>query len=195
MKNVYTIPDTLFKFPLQYNNTRISGAACTIAIPPDLYYRNTVSTRADTINGWGTVVTPYATFPNCLKYVSTVIQVDSVAVYGNPVISNDTTMYRDIKWFDPAQNYPVVMVRQRKTAGVYLTQTIEYADAKQYFQPAAFFAYYPLTPNMGDTITFQNLSTNAYNYKWYFGDRPGGAKDSSTEINTQHIFNILAPIL
>jgi PKD repeat protein len=113
-----------------------------------------------------------------------VVQVDSLAVGGQPVITNDTVLYREIKWFDLSEKNPVLYVKQTKTGNIYITSTIEFLDAQQYYQPTALFAYVPASPNMGDTVTFQNLSTNAITYKWNFAD----ATDSSTAINPQHIF-------
>ena len=183
VKNVYTNPDTLYKFPLQYNSSNTSHGAYTINIP-GFYYRNTIINRKDTVKGWGTVITPYRTFSNALQLVSNVMEVDSLAIAGQPVINNDTVFYREIKWFDPSQKNPVLFVKQTKTGNVFITSSIEYMDVQQYYQPVAAFAFVPASPNMGDTVTFQNLSLNGTTYKWNFGD----GTDSSTAINPQHIF-------
>ena len=183
VKNVYDNPDTLYKFPLQYNSTGSSHGAYTINIP-DVYFRHTIINRKDTVKGWGTVITPHQTYSNALQLVSNILQVDSIAVANQPVITNDTTQFREITWFDPSEKNPVLFVRQTKTGNVYVTSFVEYMDVQQYYQPAALFAYVPASPKMGDTVTFQNLSTNATAYKWNFGD----GTDSSTTINPQHVF-------
>lgn len=183
VKNVYDNPDTLYKFPLQYNNTSTSHGAYTISIP-DLYFRNSHINRLDTVKGWGTVITPHHTYTNALQLISNVMQVDSVSIANQPVVTNDTLYYREIKWFDASEKNPVLYVRQTKTGNLYITAEIEYLDVQQYYQPTALFAFLPPSPNMGDTVTFQNLCTNAITYKWNFGD----GTDSSTLINPQHIF-------
>jgi PKD repeat protein len=180
---VYDNPDTLYKFPLQYNNNYTSHAAYTINIP-DVYFRHSVINRKDTVKGWGTVITPHAQYTNALQLVSDVVQIDSIAVANQPVITNDTVIQREITWLDPLEKNPVLFVRQTKTGNVYVTSSVEYLDVQQYYQPNALFAYVPAQPNMGDTVTFQNLSTNATAYKWDFGD----GSDSSTAINPEHIF-------
>ena len=182
VRNVYDNPDTIYKFPLQYNSTNSSKAAYTINIS-GVYYHHAEIYRKDTVKGWGTVTTPYKTFNNALQLISTVTQIDSVAINNQPVISNDTLSYREIKWFDPAEKNPVLYVKQTKTGNVYITTYVEYMDVQQYYQPAALFAYIPVTPKMGDTLTFQNLSTNASTFSWDFGDG-----SVSTAINPQHIF-------
>ncbi len=183
VKNVYDNPDTLYKFPLQFNNTSTSNSAYTINIP-DVYFRHTTINRKDTVKGWGTIITPHATYSNALQLVSNIMQVDTLAVANQPVVTNDTVYIREIKWFDPSEKNPVLSVRQTKTGNVYITSSVEYLDVQQYYQPAAAFAYVPVQPFMGDTVIFQNLSTNATAYKWNFND---GA-DSSAAINPEHIF-------
>ncbi len=183
VKNVYESPDTLYKFPLQYNSTSISHGAYTINIP-DVYYRHTTINRKDTVKGWGTVITPHATYNNALQLVSNIVQVDTLSAFNQPLITNDTAYLREISWFDPSEKNPVLLVRQTKTGNIYVTSSIEYLDVQQYYPPTAAFAYVPVQPNMGDTVIFQNLSTNAINYKWSFSD----GTDSSTAINPEHIF-------
>jgi PKD repeat protein len=190
VKNTFTLPDTVYKFPFTYNTVKASQAAYTVAVPPDLYYRNVRLERKDTVNGWGTVITPYGTFSNCLKYVSTVRQIDSVSVYGSPFVTNDTSYYKNISWFDPSKGNPILSVKENKIGNTYITQSVEYLDNRQYYQPVALFAYLPVYPNMGDTVSFQNLSTNGYNYKWYFNDPSSGTSDSSLAINPTHLYAI-----
>jgi PKD repeat protein len=188
VRNVYDNADTIYKFPVTYNSVNASKSAYSIAIPPDLYYRNQRLNRQDTVKGWGKVITPYGTFTNCLKYVSIITSVDSIVVNGLPVVTNDTVVSRELKWFDPSRRYPVLTVKQSRVGNQYVTQSIEYLDNQQYYQPTALFAYLPAAPNMGDTVNFQNLSTSSYTYKWRFNDVASGAADSSTLINPQHIF-------
>jgi PKD domain len=188
VRNVYDNADTLYQFPFTYSSISSSRAAYTVSIPPDLYYRKQKLNRQDTVKGWGTVITPFGSFSNCLKYVSQVMQIDSIAANGTPLLTNDTLIYREIKWFDPARRYQVLTVRQNKIGNQFITQSIEYLDNQQFYAPTALFAYLPTLPNMGDTVNFQNLSTNGYAFKWRFGDPASGANDSSALINPQHIY-------
>lgn len=184
LKNVYDSPDTIYKFPLQYNGLNSSHAAYTVSVP-DLYFHNARITRADTVKGWGILITPRKTYSNTLQLISNIEQIDTLAVANQPVIKNDTTHFREISWLDASEKYPVLFVRQTKTGSVYVNTVVEYLDVQQFYQPTALFAYLPVLPKMGDTVTFQNLSTNATAYKWNFAD----GTDSSTSINPQHIFN------
>jgi len=183
VKNVFDNPDTIYKFPLQYNNNYTSHTAYTINIP-DVYFRHSIINRKDTVKGWGTVITPHSQYNNALQLISDIVQIDSVAVANQPVITNDTLIQREITWLDPSENNPVLFVRQTKTGNIYVTSSVEYLDVPQYYQPNALFAYVPAQPNIGDTIIFQNLSTNATAYNWDFGDGTG----SSSAINPEHIY-------
>ena len=184
VRNVYTRPDTIYAFPLQYGGTHHSEAAYTIQVT-DLYYRDVQLQRLDTVTGWGMLKTPYGTFSQVLQYMSYNREIDSVAVNGSPLIQNDTFYSRTISWFDPSRKFPVLTVHQTRTAGVFVTNDIEYMDQKIYYPPQAAFAWVPVQPNAGDTVYFQNLSTNAESYQWNFGD--GSAVES--EMNPQHIYS------
>lgn len=139
LKNVYTTPDVLLKFPLDYGNIDSSEASFITNIP-NLYYRNTTIKRVNRITGWGSVTTPYGTFSNCLKLESMVREIDTVSIdtVGFP---QDTIFYREIKWFDPSKKYEILYVKQNKIGNSYVTQTVEYFDNKQFFQPIALFAF------------------------------------------------------
>jgi PKD repeat protein len=185
VKNVYATPDVIYKFPINYNNADTSNGSYTTQIP-GLYYDYTTINRIDSVNGWGTIKTPYGTFSNCLKLVSNVIEIDtfSIAGIGIPQITN---IYREYKWFDPSKKYQVLYVKQSKVGNNYVTQTVEYFDVQQYFQPHALFAYFPLTPTVTDTVTFQNLSNNAIAYSWNFADA-SSSSNIATSIDAQHRF-------
>lgn len=183
IKNVYANPDTLYKFPLQYNGINSSHASYTVDVP-NIYYHSARITRADTVKGWGSVTTPHKTYLNALQLVSNIQQIDSVAVANQPVIKSDTSWIREITWFDASEKYPVLFVRQTRTGNSFINTLIEFLDVQQFYQPSALFAYLPVSPKMGDTVTFQNLSTNAIAYKWNFGN----GTDSSTNINPQHVY-------
>jgi plastocyanin len=181
IKNVYSSPDVLYKFPLNYADTFSSIGVYTTSIP-SLYYNNVQISRTDSVNGWGTVITPAGTFSHCLKIISNVTQVDTIAVAGNG-IPTITTQYRELKWLDTSKNYPVLYVKETKTGNVYITSVIQYLDIQKFFQPSAQFVYYPLAPSVGDTVTFENLSTNSTSYSWNFDD------DSTSVLqNPQHTF-------
>ena len=54
---------------------------------------------------------------------------------------------------------------------------------------APLFVFSPALPDVGETVSFQNLSVNATAYLWDFGDKSSGDLNTSTEMNPKHIFN------
>lgn len=187
IKNVYTTPDVIYQFPVNYTDADSSIASFTTTIP-GVYYRQTFIKRVNHVNGWGVITTPSGTYSNCLKIMSDLMQVDTISIdtFG---ISLDTTYFREYRWLDSGTNYPVLSVRQLRTGMIYLTQEIEYYDVQQFFQPNALFAYLPVAPFAGDTVIFQNLSSNSTTFRWNFDDPASGANDSSALPNPDHIFN------
>ena len=187
IKNVYDSADVFYQFPLNYGNMDSSLASYTINIP-GFYYQSTTIDRVNNVDGWGTVTTPYGTFNNCLRMVSNVMETDSITI-DTLVLPKDTVYSRIYQWLDPAKNYPVLTVTQNKVANNYVTVTIAYFDSVKYFQPNASFAFTPLSPMIGDTVQFQNLSTNSTAYLWNFDDSASAPNDTSALQNPIHIFN------
>lgn len=186
VKNVYSSPDVIYHFPINYLNEDSSQSGYTTNIP-GYYYRSTILNRVNVVDGWGSITTPYGTFNNCLRVASTVTQVDSFAI---DTFSSPSTLvtYRDLKWLDNSKKYPVLTVKQVKVGVNFVTQSIEYYDNQQFFQPNAYFVYYPTIVSVGDTVQFQNLSTNAQTYQWNFGDPTSGGNNQSSAFNPSHIY-------
>ena len=187
LKNQYSSPDVLLKFPVVYGNIDSSYSEFTTSIP-NLFSRNTSIKRKNEVTGWGTVITPYGTFTNTLKIESTVMQIDSIVVDTLQEII-DTTYYRDLRWMDASREYDLLTVRQTKVGNTYTTQSIEYLDNQQYFPPNALFVFNPINPLVGDTVYFQSLSQNYDLLIWDFDDPLSGINNSSTLINPIHQYS------
>src|ERR1019366_3455326 len=54
----YTHPDVIYNFPLQYGNTDNSTSGYSINLPGTGYY-GYQQTRTNTVDGWGTLSTPF----------------------------------------------------------------------------------------------------------------------------------------
>jgi PKD repeat protein len=187
IKNTFTSPDVIYRFPIAINNIDSSNSAYTTNIP-GIYYRNTQIKRVNRVNGTGTVITPYGTFTNALRVVSEVTQTDSIAI--DTIILPQTILkYREIKFLDASKKYPVLIVKQNLIGNIYVTSSIEYLDNRQYFQPTAAFGYAPVCPIINDTIQFQNLSQNATTYLWNFDDINSGINNTSTLNNPFYIYS------
>jgi hypothetical protein len=193
LKTVYSTPDIIYQFPLVYGNTSDSSLAEYTSSIPTIYYKQTSLKRKNTLDGWGELTTPYGTFADCIRLTSQIMRIDSMSVdtIGFP---KDTSFLRELKWFHPSVPYPLLTVKENLVNGTYVTSSIEYLDDQQFFQPSSLFAYLPVFPQIGDTVSFQNLSTNSVNYWWKFNDS-ASAVDTSVLTNPQHVFSLAGTYL
>ncbi len=181
MKTKFDTADVVYRFPMQYGNSKdSSNSSYTTSISSLLYYHHSQK-RVNEIEGEGTLVTPYGSF-SALKLKSTLYITDTFSVdsFGIPKYSYQEIEY---KWFSPNFGYPLLYVKKEIVSGITISVTAEYLDSVRYFIPTATFAYYPESPVQGDAITFQNLSTNATSYHWDFDDG-----NTSTDVNPSHTY-------
>jgi len=185
--NQYTNTDVMYNFPIDFGDVDSDNSEFTIDIP-SVYYQNKTTERNNVVDGWGSVSTPYGTFSNALRMTTTLIENDTLALLGIGIARVIRTT-RDIKWFDVSQKYPVLVVNQTFAADTWTTTSVQYLDEKRDFQTTALFAYTPISPTVGASVYFQNMSTNADSYAWTFDDPASGDQNSSSEQHPSHVFN------
>lgn len=106
----YSDDDEIYQFPLQYNDRDSSTFGLSMSIPGlGTYIRK--GYRINLVDGWGTITTPYGTFP-CLRVKSTISEIDSLLIT-TPIPLNlgfpiNTTEY---KWLANEQHFPILEVR------------------------------------------------------------------------------------
>ena len=187
IQNQYTTPDFIYQFPINFGNTETSNSEYTTSIPT-VYYRNRKLERTNIVDGWGSVTTPFGTFPNTLRMTTNLIENDTIALAGTGLPRTIRTT-RELKWLDTSRKIPVLTVTQTNLNGIWTTTNVDYLDNFQAFQTTAFFLYTPFAPTAGSTVNFQNLSTNATDYSWNFDDPTSGTSNTDTSQNPNHIFN------
>ncbi len=184
--NQYTNSDIVYNFPIDYGDTDSDNSEFTIDIP-SVYYQNKTTLRTNTVDGWGSVTTPYGTFANALRMTTELTENDTVALLGTGIARVIRTT-RELKWFDLSQKYTVLIVNQTLAAETWTTTSVQYLDEKRDFQTTALFAYTPVYPTAGATVYFQNMSTNADTYSWTFDDPASEDQNTSTEQHPSHVF-------
>lgn len=171
----YSDADEIYDFPITYNTTFTHTAAfnldlSTFGVP--VQYAS-ASTRTNTVEGWGTLVTPYATFSNVLKMKTTLVTDYTItATAGTAPVSRTTVSY---KWFDPSKGIPVLEVTGDLVNDVWVPSDITYIDNPQCLDPVALFGYFPPAPTIDSTtnnavVSFINLSQNFDQYSWQLPD-------------------------
>jgi hypothetical protein len=121
---VNTPGDTLYRFPLNYNNTGNCSSSFGASVPTIGFYGGQ-RTRIDTVDGWGSLTTPYGTF-NALRVKSTIYETDSLylesILFGFPIPRAEAIEY---KWLANGKGIPLLQIN---TSGGFVTQII-YRDS------------------------------------------------------------------
>lgn len=124
-----TVPDTVYRFPMNYGNTSSSNSSYSASLPSVLTSVYT-QLRNTTIDGWGTLTTPYGTF-NVLRSKSEVFGYDSVYVdslhFGVNIARAKVTEY---KWIAKGEEVPVLQINTSTVFGIEVVSQILFKDAK-----------------------------------------------------------------
>jgi hypothetical protein len=115
--------DTIFRFPLEYGDVDSAHSMFNVDVP-DLGYLLMSKVRKNTVDGWGTLTTPYGEFQT-LRVKTEITEYDSLysdsLSIGIPVIRN----YIEYKWLANGYPEPVLVVTDEAGIGV----TASYIDS------------------------------------------------------------------
>lgn len=160
---VYSLRDTVYKFPLQYGDT-IQGNYSGEASFQTVGSLKQSGTRISIVDGWGQITTPYGTF-NCIRVKSTIIGTDSIVFGGFGIpIPSDRTEYI---WLAKGERFPVLEVIVNN-----LANQITSIRFKDRYRPEAYINNANFNANrtfsaLGDTITLNSTSLgNPTSYLW-----------------------------
>jgi len=185
----YTMPDIEYQFPIQFNDNYTHTSQFEIDLTslgvPIQYTTN--AQRTNLVEGWGSLITPYATFANVLKMKTTVISTVTLTTSSGPNTTTTTTI--SYKWFDPNYGIPVLEVSGEVIASQWVPTVATYIDNQQCLQPTALFGYLPLVADydpvtQSAVVSFVNTSTNYDTSTWNFGDGI-----TSTDTNPAHTYS------
>lgn len=144
--SMYTKPDAWYHFPLEYGDVDSTdfdltfGAATFGSIQQKGY-------RKSTVDGWGTITTPYYTTPvNCIRVRSEINEIDSVSISGTTFGLPRTTI--EYKYMTNVAHYPALWVTAISVGGLEINATTRYYD--------------PLPANVPTTTTHHNEQVTAY---------------------------------
>ena len=106
----YDSPDIYYTFPCTIGSTWNSNSFASISIPGIVYF-SSLRTRTSTVDGWGSLTTPFGTFQT-LRIKSEVIEKDSIFLdtlgTGIPYTRNIT----EYKWVGNAQGIPLLQINE-----------------------------------------------------------------------------------
>jgi hypothetical protein len=187
---VYQNQDTVIHFPVQYGNEWTSKTTYGLDLNPageNILYSAT-QTRITTIDGWGTLMTPYDTFENVVRLRSEILRLDTIVQDD----TDTTTIIADqieFMWLDTNYLLPVM------TANGYITpddsvviNALEYIYDEACAEPTwsvdlgGQVFYLDATGSV--EINFTILDSNADAFTWDFGDGQVG----ETSGDTTHVY-------
>ena len=129
----YTTPDKVYQFPLTYGRIDTSAYDVTISVPATVTIHE-VGTRINTVDGWGTLITPYDTF-QCIRLKSVTNEVDSVTItlLGFTIgIPRTTTTY---KWLANGVIIPALEVTGNSVFGTFVPTSEKFRDGVRFIPP------------------------------------------------------------
>jgi hypothetical protein len=124
---IYTTSDYFFRFPLDYLNVDSSDAAYSINFPPLPYIGQTIH-RENTVDGWGTLITPFGTF-NTLRVVSAVLTTDTIGLDSVNGFSTPRPLVYQYKWMASGMKIPVLEVDAQILFGNEVVTNVVYQDS------------------------------------------------------------------
>ena len=189
-------PDIYYQFPVEYDNIDSSIASLSLSIP-DLGFYSTERNRKNTVDGWGTLITPYGFFPT-LRIKSELEIHDSIYIdslgFGFPV--NRSIV--EYKWLGNGFGIPLLQVTVEG-----LFTTVSYIDSLrnplQIIKPQAFNHELIVYPNPCSTyLNFEYevnspgcFSVELYSFEgkriYYFGDFDVGRGIFKQRLDLKHL--------
>lgn len=183
---VYQVPDTIMHFPVNYGDHWTSETRYGLDLNPagqNILYHS-IQTRVTTIDGWGTLETPYDTFENVIRLRSDILRIDTIVQDDTDTITliADQVEYM---WLDTNYTLPVMTANGLITANdsVIINQ-VEYiyeasCPAPVWSVDAGSQVFY-IDDTGTASVDFNVLNPNANTYNWDFGDGQVGTTAGST---------------
>lgn len=172
LASIYSDPDEIYEFPLDYGDRDSSTFDFLTGIPFVANYSST-GYRINEVNGWGMVMTPYDTVA-CIRVVTDIVSTDSISILGTGGFSFPNHV-REIKWMANGEKIPMVQVSGTVAFGAFVPTEIRYRDnylgLTNNFAPNANFTAGNRFPEATiDTVTFTPLvlPLPTTSYTWGF---------------------------
>lgn len=181
---VYDAPDTVLTFPIQYGNSWSSTTTWALdlgALGQNISYESN-QTRTAEVDAWGTIITPFDTFPNTIRVRSIIHRQDTI-------VTDQGTFPVDLRqveymWFDTAYNMPVMTANGLATDTADVLITVEYIYEATCAEPEWQLLANPSTHFLNESneaiVEFPANVGNVTTIYWSFGDGESGESEGTT---------------
>ncbi len=188
--------DTLLQFPVEYGQEFASHGRYVIdmnSLGSDFVYiwdRKTESV----VEGYGSLTLPSKSYDDVLKVRKSIDIADTIIVNGT-ILSNPFDNRVVYQWFSPKEKLPLLEVHGYQllggveiyTEGFYIDTIYCSEEPLAFFYSRPFFPFIDPETNTSE-VGFTNLSYNANEWEWDFGDPESGDANYSTEMNPFHTY-------
>lgn len=123
----YQDEDELFIFPLAYGNEDSTTYKLDVSLP-SLGSLKQEGYRKTKVDGWGTVITPFANAEPCVRVRSEVVGVDSISISSLSMSFGLPRHTVDYFWLVENYKYPAMWITTRVTGGNETITNIRYKD-------------------------------------------------------------------
>ena len=163
----YGDPDEIYQFPLTFGRVDTSTYQVTFSLLTLGSFTQT-GMRVNTVDGWGTIITPYDTF-KVLRIKSEIFEQDSLGSDQLPQglkFANNQVQY---KWLAKNQHLPILEVDGNVIGGTFIQTAVKYRDIFHVspLAPTVDFTANSVLGTTRDTFRLTNRSNgigNAYNW-------------------------------
>jgi len=160
----FTNDDVIYRFPMSYGNVDSSHSKWNVNVPSLAYVEEELY-RKNTVDGWGTITTPYGTF-QCIRLKSEVHQTDTINYVSTGMGFRIPQNYTEYIWLSKDLPFPILKASIPDFGG---QATIEYADSARQFvgiesstKTCAKMQVYPNPSESGFSINIQSNESNDY---------------------------------
>jgi hypothetical protein len=152
----YEDKDELYQYPMTFGRSDTSTFKVRFSLANQLSMIQT-GTRINVVEGEGQLITPYKTYPKCLKLKSTVQEIDSIKIGPLPQVGipRNTVKY---EWFVPGVVGPVLIVLGTEILGRFTVQEIRFQDEPV---PLVGFEADNYVPVVNELVTLSDTSSIA----------------------------------
>ena len=123
---IYGANDVIYKFPLQYGDVDSSESDFALGLP-GVGYVSQQRKRVNTVDGWGTVITPAGNF-EALRITSVITDIDSVFIDTLNLGTNVTLKSYEYKWLATGSGAPVLQINAQDVLGLPVVSQVSYQD-------------------------------------------------------------------
>ena len=118
--------DEIYQFPLKYGDSDVSTYNFRFAIPGNVLTFVQAGVRTNVVDGWGSIITPYKSYPNVLRVKTLINGTDSlITQFGKVPIPRRQVIY---KWLSADEKIPVLEITGTETNGNFTANQIRYRD-------------------------------------------------------------------